>query len=86
MLRREENSSEDDFVTKSFPLFTKKKIEHSFEVSLFICVFSGVFFILNCETLFLSQNRGMVRFTDGVTSLAPCFILFYKISKIVRAF
>ena len=87
MLRREENSSKDDFVTKSFPLFTKKKTEHSFELSLFNCVFfSGVFFTLNCEILFLSQNRGMVRFTNGVTSLAPCFILFYKISKIVRAF
>ena len=52
MLRREENFSKDNFVTKSFPLFTKKKTEHSFELSLFI----GVFF----RCIFYPELRNFV--------------------------
>ena len=59
VMRHEENKVEfleRQFHSKKLSFVHKKGSEHSFELSLSICVFIGVFSILKCKNLFLKTT------------------------------
>ena len=81
-LRREENIVEfldEQFRSQKLSIVHKKKTEHSFEVSLSICVFKRCVFNPEIGETFGLENHLMEWLTVGVTTSALCFILSWSI-------
>ena len=70
------NSSKDDILDEKLPFLHKKKAEHSFELSLSIFSFSGVFLTLKCRTLVLKHLHG-----DRASAICLKWMSVTKVSK-----